>query len=112
MSSRRTIYLIMAIASFILLMAVVGYFVFTMITEDIFLGDVMDIMMTIFLFLGMLFVSIVLMVVFMIKFMSTGTQSTVKQNTKRCVSCGTQMGIYDVSCPRCFSIQPNDGRKR
>jgi hypothetical protein len=101
---RSRTYLILAIFSVIGLFAAAGLFIYRMVTSE--LTEVSELLMTIGLYVGSVVTFMLLIAYFMIKFVGSMASSSVIANTKRCVSCGMMISITDLSCPRCFAIQP------
>jgi hypothetical protein len=85
-----------------------SFFIYSMVTGDIFATDsVFGIMLNIFLFLGIMLLSLIVMAFCLIRYVGRkGSVNTIL--TKRCPSCGTEMGVTEMSYPRCFTLQPAD----
>ena len=83
-------------------------FIVMMATGDIFYYEsVFIIILTIFGYLGAVCFFILLMVFGIVKF-SVAQQVAAQKRplTKKCVSCGHEIGYTDMSCSRCFTLQP------
>ena len=111
-SMRPTGYLMLAIFALFGIIGAFSFFIYSLAVDDMFATDsVFDIMLNISLFLGVLLLSLVVMVFCLIRYMSRkGSVNVIP--TKRCTSCGTEMGVTEMSCPRCFTLQPADERYR
>jgi hypothetical protein len=104
-------YLILAIISFIGVVAAFIFFIATIASDGFYSGDstVSDIMITIFTYLGLVMLFVFLGVFFLIKYAKANNYSAQSELTKKCISCGTVIGITEMSCPRCFTLQPPGG---
>ncbi|MCL1904958.1 MAG: hypothetical protein FWG19_02400 [Methanomassiliicoccaceae archaeon] len=104
----RKIYLTLGMFCFIALVTAFAVFVSLMITmEDPFEENII---FYIFGWLGISGVLMVMMAVFFVKYFRFRTVPYQTQMTKRCVSCGEIISVTDHSCPRCYTIQPADGK--
>ena len=108
---RGKVYLALAAASFagifvsfILLILALVYDPFGTETE------VFDILLTIFLYFGLIGLMTGMAVFFMIGYTKAKNGHIFRPLTKRCVSCGHEIGITELSCPRCFVLQPPEDR--
>jgi len=104
------VYLVLLAVSIIGMVAAFIFFIITL-ASDKFYSDpsVSDILITIFMFVGLIMVFVILMVYSLIKYSSAGTHSARPDLTKQCISCGTTIGITELTCPRCFTLQPPGG---
>ncbi|MDR0334482.1 MAG: hypothetical protein LBH69_01160 [Methanomassiliicoccaceae archaeon] len=105
------IYLALAIASIVAMVIVFGAFIVTLVSGDIFYGEVTvaSILITIFLFLGLILLCVFLFVFFLMKYAKSKGNTAYVELTKKCISCGTTIGVTELSCPRCFTLQPPGG---
>ena len=108
----RKIYLVLAGVSLVGIFAAMGFFVMKMVSDDFFGEDttVFDILTTVFLYLGLMMLSACLMAFSITRYFKTNDGRTRGPLTKRCVSCGHEIGIMDLSCSRCFVLQPPEDR--
>ena len=100
----RKIYLMLGMVCFVGLFTAFALFVSLMITMD----DPFENNIFLYIF-GWLTVSGALMVamaVCFVKYFRFHIPSYGTQMTKRCVSCGEILNVTDLSCPRCYTIQP------
>jgi hypothetical protein len=99
---------ILAAAAGTAAVAVFIIFIYRMATGDIFGYDaaVSDILLEIFIFMGLSGLLFFLMILFIIKYTVAKNYRDDRPFVKRCVSCGTEIGITDMSCHRCFVLQP------
>jgi len=99
-------YLVLAIACCLGAVLAFGLFISYMITGD-FLDDfsVTGLITRIFIFLGLATVFMTLALIFFIKSSARGS-SIRNVPTKTCPSCGQTMDTKEMSCPRCFTLQP------
>ena len=108
---RPKTYLILAIACVIGIFISFGAFAVSMFSSEFYTElDVYGMIFTIFLYIGMASLFMLLAVIFFIKY-NRAKHPPVIISTKQCASCGTTMGAMEMSCPRCFSLQPPDGTR-
>ncbi|MCL2785989.1 MAG: hypothetical protein FWD81_02050 [Methanomassiliicoccaceae archaeon] len=102
-------YLIVAAVGCVGMILAMVLLIHTLTSGDLFEMDVSDILLNIFIVIGIMIVSMLLLVFSMISY--TRRRMTVGYTpTKRCQSCGAEMNVTEMSCPRCFSLQPTDKR--
>ena len=105
-------YLVLAALGAFGMAAAFALFIYSMVAGDIFgTESLTDIILNILMFLGILMLSMAVMVVCLIKYLKNKDGVNVVP-TKRCPSCGTEMGVTEMSCPRCFTLQPADEKHR
>jgi len=105
-------YLILFAASIVALVASFIAFIIMIVSGDLFAYDasVADIMITIFVYLGVVMLCMLLMLYSLIKYGKSKSHSAQQDLTTKCISCGATIGITELSCPRCFTLQPPGGR--
>jgi formate hydrogenlyase subunit 3/multisubunit Na+/H+ antiporter MnhD subunit len=109
---RSKIYLILAILSFIGIFVAIGMFSIWMM-DGSFLDDDLSmsaLMLRIFLYVGALGAMLFLTSFFFIKYAKAQAGRTNPYPVKKCTSCGAELGITELSCPRCFTLQPPEDR--
>ena len=107
-SMHRKIYRSLGIVCLAGLFAAFAVFVYLMITMDDPFDD--DILLYIFGWLGVSGVLTFMMMFCFVKYFRYHTSSYQAQTTKRCVSCGEVISVTEHTCPRCYTIQPADGK--
>ena len=70
--------------------------------------SVSDIIISIFAHIGTIALLMFMMVMFLLKYIVSKKISQSAHPMKACVSCGQAMEITEMSCPRCFALQPID----
>ena len=107
-------YLVLALAAGVGMIAMIALFVSTMISGDMFATDsILSIMLSIMVYMIGFIVMMILLVVFFMKYtVSKSGHQVTGTPKKNCASCGALMDVTDMSCPRCFSLQPMDRRGR
>jgi hypothetical protein len=103
-------YLVLAIASIIGAVAMFALFIMKMTSEE-FLnpdGSVFIMILSILAYIGLASMFMLLSALFFIKYYRAKNGAGTVFKTKKCVSCGTEMDIMEMSCPRCFTLQPPD----
>jgi len=105
-------YMILFAASIVALVAVFIYFIVTLASGSLFMSDVTvaKILITIFAFLGLIMLCVCLMIYSLIKYARSKDTSVQQELMTKCISCGATIGITELSCPRCFTLQPPGGR--
>jgi len=110
-ATREKMYLLLAAASFAGIFAAFILLVLALVSDPFGVEtEVFDILLTIFLYFGLIGIMTGAAVYFMIKYAKAKNGQTFRPLTKRCVSCGHEMGITELSCPRCFILQPPEDR--
>ena len=99
-------YLMLAVICLIGAVIVFGFFILFMI-DGSFLDDlsVTGLLLEIFMYLGLSMMFLVSASVFFMIYLRKGVaEHNVPMKT--CPSCGQTMDIKEMSCPRCFTLQP------
>ncbi|MCL2143170.1 MAG: hypothetical protein FWH44_04580 [Methanomassiliicoccaceae archaeon] len=109
---RPNVYLALSILCGIGIFAAFGVFAYNMTTSDPFGDDssAFGIVLSVLLYLVTAGVMMFLMAFFFIRYSRTKGQRSSGVPTKICVSCGAEIDAMEMSCPRCFTLQPADGR--
>ena len=110
----RKAYLLLTILSFICMIAVFVLFVIEMATGDT-MGEnasTFGILITVLLYMGAIGLLAMMMAFSLIRYFSWNAHYAGRVMTKKCTACGTEMPITELSCPRCFVLQPADGNSR
>jgi len=104
-------YLVLAAASIIGMVAAFIFFVIALASDELYSKDpsVLDILLPIFLYLGLVMLFVFLLVYSLIKYDKSKRHTQYEELTKKCISCGTTIGLTELSCPRCFTLQPPGG---
>jgi len=104
------IYLLLAVAAAIGLVITFGIFVNSKISGSFFEETtVSGILLTIGIFVIGITVLMPLMALSLMKYLSSRNAPVRAPPTKKCPSCGTEMDEKEMSCPRCFTLQPVGG---
>jgi formate hydrogenlyase subunit 3/multisubunit Na+/H+ antiporter MnhD subunit len=107
-------YLVLAIAAGIGMIAMIALFATSMFSGDIFeIESVLTMIMWIMVYMFGFIIMMVLAIVFFLKYSVSKSAHQVSGTLKKnCASCGALMEVTEMSCPRCFSLQPMDRRGR
>jgi uncharacterized BrkB/YihY/UPF0761 family membrane protein len=115
---KAKIYLILGAAAVIGAIAAFGFFIYTMMSGDIFEEEFSPFNMVLrtFLLIGVSFILMFLAIFFFARSTTAQNEYNNRSQMKKCISCGAVIGVTEMSCPRCFVLQPvehnNDPMRR
>ena len=108
---RPNAYLVLSILCGMGIFVAFGVFAYSMATSDPF-GDenpVLSIMFGVLLYIGTAGLMMFLMAFFFTRYSRAKGQRPSGVPVKVCVSCGAAIDAMEMSCPRCFALQPPGG---
>ena len=105
------VYLVLAAASVIGMIAAFVFFIITIASDKFYSDDpsVFGILLTIFMYLGLVMLFVLLLIYSLFKYDKSKRHSAYEELTKKCISCGTTLGLTELTCHRCFTLQPPGG---
>jgi len=104
-------YLALVVLAFIGMIATFIFFISALASDSFYSSDatVASILITIFGFIGLFLLFVLLMVYGLVKYADPRGRSYHSEPTKKCISCGQELAMTDLSCHRCFVLQPPGG---
>ncbi|MDR2866913.1 MAG: hypothetical protein LBV13_05910 [Methanomassiliicoccaceae archaeon] len=108
---RRIAFLVMAAVGIMLLFASIGFLLYAMLSDPFGDGG-LNIVIIVALFFVMMMLAIALITFGFVKYFRNASGSSGSMPTKICTSCGETLDVTELTCHRCFAIQPAEDRTR